>query len=116
MPGKRSALEVSDALVDEFLSADDITYVPVINSNAHGDQEKRLWNAHYDVHAMSDRWMAEATAAVSDSGSPEPGLLTLNMHVTPLRMGTASSYPSAFKGLYRRIPGFTGLFEPFHPP
>ena len=58
-----------------WMGIEDITYVPVINSNAHGDQKKRLWKAHYDVHATADRWMAEVAAAVTGSGSSEPGLL-----------------------------------------
>jgi FMN-dependent NADH-azoreductase len=58
-----------------WMGIEDITYVPVINSKGHGDQEKRLWNAHYDVHATADRWMAEAAETEAGTGSAATGLL-----------------------------------------
>jgi FMN-dependent NADH-azoreductase len=58
-----------------WMGIEDITYVPVINSKGHGDQEKRLWNAHYDVHATADRWMAEAASVEAGPGSAASGLV-----------------------------------------
>ncbi|MDB5050808.1 MAG: hypothetical protein JWO30_3879 [Fibrobacteres bacterium] len=57
-----------------WMGIQDITYVPVMNSRNHADQEKRVVEAEALLRGTADRWNAEIQAAKAGNGTAVPNL------------------------------------------
>lgn len=57
-----------------WMGIDDITYLPVVNTANHGDQERRLAEAQSALSATAERWLAEFDALHGHGESAEKGL------------------------------------------
>lgn len=58
-----------------WMGIDDITYLPVVNSANHGDQERRLQEAQAALSETAERWLAEFDAAHGHGESAAKGLV-----------------------------------------
>jgi FMN-dependent NADH-azoreductase len=57
-----------------WMGIDDITYLPVVNSANHGDQERRLLEAQAVLSDTAERWLAEFDAVHGHGESAAKGL------------------------------------------
>jgi hypothetical protein len=56
------------------MGLDDLTYLPVVNSADHGNQERRLQEAQAALSETAERWLAEFDAIHGHGGSEAKGL------------------------------------------
>ena len=57
-----------------WMGIEDITYLPVVNTANHGDQERRLQEAQAALSETAERWLAEFDAIHGHDGSVANGL------------------------------------------
>ncbi|MDB5105541.1 MAG: hypothetical protein JWP91_3230 [Fibrobacteres bacterium] len=57
-----------------WMGIEDITYLPVINSQVHGDQNQRMVEVKTALRATADRWRSEAVSSGGFGLGREPGL------------------------------------------